>query len=186
MTNRTTVTPSAPTAEETALQQKQLELATFQLEELQKQSALQEQFASDIGPLLEQQTADAEVARERSDALFPIQEELLQLALEDIRRGGAATPEQIELIQQAGDAALERGGFDIERFRTESLDALREKLAPSLGLRPSDTPILDRGALVAAEATRQGGQLAAGIRGAEAASRFSVPLGRGGLEGSST
>ena len=137
MTTKTTVKPADPSPEERALQQKQLELATFQLEELQKQSALQEQFAGDIGPLLEQQAADAKLARERSEKLFPVQEELLQLALEDIRRGGAATPEQIELIQQAGDAALERGGFDIERFRTESLEALREELAPSQGLIPT-------------------------------------------------
>ncbi|MCH9050210.1 MAG: hypothetical protein IIA72_03920 [Proteobacteria bacterium] len=181
MGSKTTVTPAAPTAEETALQQKQLELATFQLTELQKQSELQAQFAGDIGPLLEQQAADAELARERSDALFPIQEELLQLALEDIRRGGAATPEQIELIQQAGDAALERGGVDIERFRTEGLEALREELAPSLGLRPSDTPILDRGARVAAEATRQGGQLAAGIREAGLTAQLSLPLAQSQL-----
>ena len=181
MSSKTTVTPSAPTAEETALQQKQLELATFQLTELQKQSTLQEQFVSDIGPLLEQQTADAELARERSEKLFPIQEELLQLALEDIRRGGAATPEQIALIEEAADAGIAAGGFDIERFRTESLEALREELAPGLGLRPGDTPILDRGARVAAEATRQGGQLAAGVRGAEATARLSFPLSQSQL-----
>ena len=181
MGSKTTVTPAAPTAEERALQSKQLELATFQLEKLQKQSELQAQFAGDIGPLLEQQAADAELARERINALFPIQEELLQLALEDIRRGGAATPEQIELIQQAGDAALERGGVDIERFRTEGLEALREELAPSLGLRPSDTPILDRGARVAAEATRQGGQLAAGIREAGLTAQLSLPLAQSQL-----
>ncbi len=181
MSSKTTVKPADPSPEERALQTKQLELATFQLEELQKQSELQAQFAGDIGPLLEQQAADAQQARERGDALFPIQEELMQLALEDIRRGGAATPEQIELIQQAGDAALERGGTDIERFRTESLDALRNELAPSLGLRPSDTPILDRGARVAAEATRQGGQLAAGIRGAEASAQLNFPLAQSQL-----
>jgi hypothetical protein len=181
MSSKTTVQPSAPTAEEAALQQKQLELATFQLEELRRQSTLQQEFAADIGPLLEQQTADAQLARERGEALFPIQEELLQLALDDIRRGGAATPEQIELIQQAGDAALERGGVDIERFRTEGLTALREELAPSLGLRPGDTPILDRGARVAAEATRQGGQLAAGVRGAEATARLNFPLAQSQL-----
>jgi hypothetical protein len=181
MSSKTTVQPSAPTAEETALQGKQLELATFQLEELRRQSTLQQEFAADIGPLLEQQAADAQLARERGEALFPIQEELLQLALDDIRRGGAATPEQIDLIQQAGDAALERAGVDIERFRTEGLTALREELAPSLGLRPGDTPILDRGARVAAEATRQGGQLAAGIRGAEATARLNLPLAQSQL-----
>ena len=181
MSSKTTVQPSAPSAEERALQGKQLELATFQLEELRRQSTLQQEFAADIGPLLEQQTADAQLARERGEALFPIQEELLQLALEDIRRGGAATPEQIELIQQAGDAALDRAGVDIERFRTEGLTALREELAPSLGLRPGDTPILDRGARVAAEATRQGGQLASNIRGAEATARLNFPLAQSQL-----
>ncbi len=181
MTSKTTVQPSEPSAEERALQGKQLELATFQLEELRRQSTLQQEFAADIGPLLEQQTADAQLARERSEQLFPIQEELLQLALDDIRRGGAATPEQIDLIQQAGDAALERAGVDIERFRTEGLTALREELAPSLGLRPGDTPILDRGARVAAEATRQGGQLAAGVRGAEATARLNFPLAQSQL-----
>ncbi len=181
MSSSTTVTPSPPSAEEKALQGKQLELATFQLEELRRQSTLQQEFAADIGPLLEQQTADAQLARERSEQLFPIQEELLQLALDDIRRGGAATPEQIELIQQAGDATLERAGVDIERFRTEGLTALREELAPSLGLRPGDTPILDRGARVAAEATRQGGQLAAGVRGAEATARLNLPLAQSQL-----
>ncbi len=181
MTSKTTVSPSEPSAEERALQGKQLELATFQLDELRRQSTLQQEFAADIGPLLEQQTADAQLARERSEKLFPIQEELLQLALDDIRRGGAATPEQIELIQQAGDAALERAGVDIERFRTEGLTALREELAPSLGLRPGDTPILDRGARVAAEATRQGGQLAAGVRGAEATARLNLPLAQSQL-----
>ncbi len=85
MTSKTTVKPADPSPEERALQSKQLELATVQLEELQKQSELQAQFAGDIGPLLEQQAADAEQARERSEKLFPIQEELLQLALEDIR-----------------------------------------------------------------------------------------------------
>ncbi|MCZ6522550.1 MAG: tail fiber domain-containing protein [Alphaproteobacteria bacterium] len=130
---------------------------------------------------MEAQTAEAERALAERERLGPIQEELLNLALEDLRRGGAATPEQISLIAQAGDAALERGGTDIERFRTDSLEALREELAPSPGLRPSDTPILDRGARVAAEATRQGAQLAAGIRGAEATARLNFPLAQSQL-----
>ncbi len=170
-----------PTATEIALQEKQLELAEFQLTELRRQSDLQQEFAEGLGPLLEAQTADADAARERAERLDPIQEELLNLALEDLRQGGAATPEQIELIQQAGDAALDRGGVDIERFRTESLEALREELAPALGLRASDTPILDRGARVSAEATRQGGQLAAGVRNAEATARLNFPLAQSQL-----
>ncbi len=171
-----TNTVPEPTATELALQEKQLELAEFQLTELRRQSTLQQEFAEDIGPLLEQQTADAQAARERAERLDPIQDELLNLALEDLRRGGEATPEQIAEIEAAADAGIEAGGIDIERFRSESLEALREELAPSLGLRPSDTPILDRGSRVAAEATRQGGQLAAGFRGAAASARLNLPL----------
>ena len=181
MGSKTTTTVDPPSEEEKALQQKQLELADFQLEELRRQSELQQQFAADIGPLLEQQTADAELARERGEALFPVQEELLQLALDDIRRGGAATPEQIGLIEEAASAGIAAGGVDIERFRTEGLEALREELAPSLGLRPGDTPILDRGARVAAEATRQGGQLAQRFRGAAATAQLSLPLAQSQL-----
>ena len=157
MGSSTTIEPSQPSPEERQLQLRQLELAEFQLEALRKQFALQEGFAEELGPLFEILAADAERARERALKQEPIQDELNQLALEDLRRGGAASPEQIKLIEDAGSAAVERGGVDIERFRTESLEALREELAPSLGLRPTDTPILDRGAKVAAEATRQGG-----------------------------
>ena len=172
----TTVQPSEPSENELALQAKQLELAEFQLTELQRQSELQQEFAGQIEPFLELQAQEAEAALAERERLAPIQEELLNLALEDLRRGGAATPEQIELIEEAGSAALARGETDIERFRTESLEALREELAPGLGLRPSDTPILDRGARVSAEATRQGGQLSQGIRGAEATARLNFPL----------
>ncbi len=178
-TNTTVLEP--PSETELALQEQQLKLAEFQLTELQRQSTLQQEFAGQIEPLLEQQTADSEAARAERERLAPIQEELLQLSLEDLRRGGAATPEQAALIDEAADAGIEAGGIDIERFRTDSLEALREELAPSLGLRPGDTPILDRGSRVAAEATRQGGQLAAGFRGAAASARLSLPLAQSQL-----
>ena len=141
MSTKVTTTVPEPTANELALQAKQLELAEFQLTELRRQSDLQTEFAAQIEPFLELQAEEAQAALEERERLAPIQEELLNLALEDLRRGGAATPEQIDLIEEAGAAALARGETDIERFRTESLEALREELAPGLGLRPSDTPI---------------------------------------------
>ena len=179
--SKTTVVPAQPTAEERALTTKQVELATFQLEELRRQSALQQEFGEQIGPLLDVQAEQAAAALAESERLAPIRQELLDLTLEDLRRGGAASPKQIRLIEEAGSAALARGETDIERFSTQSLEALGEVLAPSLGLRPSDTPILDRGALVAAEATRQGGQLTQGIRGAEATARLNFPLAQSQL-----
>ncbi len=68
----TIVQPAPASAEEIALQQKQLELATFQLSELQRQSELQASFVSSLDPLIRQQAADADRARERADALFSI------------------------------------------------------------------------------------------------------------------
>ena len=105
-----------------------------------------------------------------------VQAELLGLSLEDLRGGLAATPEQIRLIEEAGGAALSRGLTDIERFETQGFRGLREELAPGLGLRPSDTPILDRGGMLAAEALRQRGNLSETIRGGEALARLNFPL----------
>ncbi len=108
-----------------------------------------------------------------------IQAELLGLSLDNLRGGFSATPEQIALIEAAGGAALNRGLTDIERFETEGFRGLREELAPGLGLRPSDTPILDRGGQLAAEALRQRGNLAETIRGGEFGARLNFPLQAG-------
>ena len=171
-----------PTAAEEALTQRQVELAEFQLDELRRQRASQEAFAADLEPLLVRQQAEIDRQAQRQQQLEPLQDELLTRAVEDLRRGGRATPEQERLIDDAGRAALEQGQVDIERFRTESLDALRNELAPALGLRPGDTPVLDRGARVAAEATRQGGQLASRIAESTANARLNFPLASSQLQ----
>ena len=48
-------------------------------------------------------------------------------------------------------------------------------------MRPSDTPILDRGARVAAEATRQGGQLTSNFRLAGLSAQLNLPLAQSQL-----
>lgn len=102
--------------------------------------------------------------------------ELREIQLETLRAGGAATDEDIRLIQEARGAALQRGESDIDRAQRESTEILREELAPQLGLRPSDSPILDRGARIAEEATRQKGRLVNTLdaQAAEAQLRFPV------------
>ena len=170
-----------PTSEEQQLTQLQIQLGESQLSAIKQQTALQEQLVSELGPLQELQAAEAERALAEAERTGPIREELLNLALEDIRRGGAATPEEIRLIEEAGAAGLAGGEINIERFETEALGKLREELAPSLGLRPSDTPILDRGGVVAAEALRQKGTLSAAIQQAGATSRLNFPLARSQL-----
>ena len=105
-----------------------------------------------------------------------VQAELLGLSLDDLNQGFAATPQQIALIEEAGTAAFNRGSTDIERAETLGFRNLREELAPGLGLRPSDTPIVDRGGVIAAEALRQRGNLSETIRGGEALARLNFPL----------
>ncbi len=179
-TTSTTVIPE-PSAAEKELTEKNLELIEFELERLKAEGVAIEKFGEEIKPFLEAQSAEADRLAARARDVEPIEDEILDIRLEELRRGGAASPEQLKLIGEAGDAALEAGGVDIERFRTESLEALRSELAPALGLRPSDTPILDRGGKVAAEATRQGGQLASRIRESQASAKLNFPLAAGQL-----
>lgn len=163
------------TPEQRELIGRQVELADFQLEELRRQREFQGQSFTEA----EQRAAEIEAP----DA---IQDELLQTQLERVRSGGEATPRETELINQAVEQALAAGETDIERFRSEGLESLREELAPQLGLRPGDTPILDRGSRIAAEATRQQGQLVTGLRGQQALSQLNFPLQRTAALGSLT
>ncbi len=105
-------------------------------------------------------------------------DELLQDMLDRIRAGGAATPLEIELINSATEQALALGESDITRFLKEGLTQLREELAPQLGLRPGDTPILDRGGKAVAESARQQGQLVRDLRGQQFSARLGFPLQR--------
>ena len=178
--------PRPLTQQELTFIEKQIELADFQLTELKRTSTIQTQFLEELRPLVQAQTAEAEQARVEQERLAPIREELLNIQLEDLRRGGEATPEQIRLIEESTDAALERGLIDIERFETQGLETLREELAPSLGLRPTDTPIQDRGGRLAAEALRQRGALSESLRGVGAQARLNLPLAQSQLTQAST
>jgi hypothetical protein len=180
-TETTVVQPAPRPEEDKRLVEQQLQLGEFRLEELKRQREFQTQFAEELRPLLDLSLEQSQEALAEQRRLAPAREELLQIALEDLRRGGQATPEQIRLIEEAGGAALERGLIDIERFETMGFRTLREELAPGLGLRPSDTPILDRGAMLAAEAERQRGGLSETIRGGEAAARLQFPLAQSQL-----
>lgn len=175
----TTSTGRDPTPEETALVEKQTELLDFQLAQLQKQAEFQTTAFDQASGLLDLQQAEVQRIADRRAELEPVQQEMLDRLLAQVRSGGQATPEQIALIDQATEAALEAGESDIGRAERSALETLREELAPARGLRPTDTPILDRGARVAEEATRQRGQLARDLRGAAATARLNFPLAAG-------
>lgn len=166
VTNQTVLTP-----EQRRLVAKQVELADIQIEEISRQRIAQETAFG-----------QAETAAGQVDADITSQEDLAaesrRVQLEQLQAGGEATPREAELINQAVEAALRSGETDISRFQSQSTEQLREELAPQLGLRPGDTPILDRGARIAAESNLQQGQLVRGLRGQQAQSLLNFPLAR--------
>lgn len=149
------------------LQQQQIQLEAFQ----------QAVPGGDLSQFYQQQFEFSQHSQQQ-------QQELMDLQLENIKRGYAATPQQKELINKAIDAQLKSGEIDLNRFQEKSLDLLRTELAPSRGLRPTDTPIVNLGQNVAEEALRSYGQLETGLRGAGAQAELNFPLAVGQLQGS--
>ena len=90
--------------------------------------------------------------------------------------GGGTTPEQQALIESAANNALQSGTADINRQRDQGLQALRTELAPARGLRPNDTPIVDRGGQIVGEANKAADALSAQIRGQQAQFQLQYPL----------
>ncbi len=204
MGDKTTVVNNQSTTRELSQDEiefntKQLELLTTQVEVLNSSAEFQQGQFDAVAPLIAQQSQllESQIADlndpvtqeiqqrsrelqlsqlEAAQADLPIQQELRQLQLDEIRRGGAATDEQKALIGEVTDRALESGEIDIDRFLDDALGRLRTELAPARGLRPGDTPITDVGDRVAAEAVRQRGQLVSNLRGAQASAELNFPL----------
>lgn len=191
--SQTTVNQPAPkTAEEIELDKINLELARKQLanvdqlapfqeelissaiKNLNQQNALDDAITGAVTP--EQQAAAFKAEFERSQRLGPIQDELLQLQLNDLRRGGAATPEQEARIKAAADAGIEAGSADIDASTGRGIGLIADELANSRGLRLSDSPISGEAALLAREGEIQKGSLVRNLRAGEAAARLNFPL----------
>jgi hypothetical protein len=99
--------------------------------------------------------------------------------LEQLRGGFQLTPEQNQQIETAIDAARARAQTDAERVRSENLRTLFDEVAPSLGLRPGDTPNLDRAGRVLAEHQRQVGNINRELAGREAQLKLDYPIASG-------
>lgn len=202
MSQKTTVAPPSP--EEKAYLASQQALAAKQLEILGTQSDFNKSYMDSIKPIMDQQNqllsqqlaaqndpVAKEIAARTSDYqlqqikdqqdLAPLQKQLLEKQLADAQRGFGATPEQSAQIDAATQGALQSGQSDLTAFSGDAMRQLRENLAPSLGLRPTDTPILDRGALVAQEATRQYGKLVSDLSTANAEAKLNYPLAAAGV-----
>ena len=160
---------------------------------------LQRQDEQDLKtqPLIDQYIADqaAQAAADKAAGITPearaaqnaksfknagvyddINMELAQANLEAVKRGGAATPEQITAINAATAAAQQTGEADIERFRTATLRQINEEVASASGLRPGDTPILRLSERAGEESARQQGMLTSKLAETNATARLNYPL----------
>ena len=177
---------------EKELQGINLEIVKQQLASIQQQFEFQQQQFATAGTALGQQQQLGEIEaglftpeqqRERllqqiarQDAQAAAGDEILQAELDRIRQGPGATDEQKALINEATEAQIRSGESDILSFGQDALNLITEELAPSRGLRPSDTPIQDRGFKLGGELARQQGQLVSGLRGAQAQAELNFPL----------
>jgi hypothetical protein len=176
MSSKTTTRVSSPppSAAEAELQELNLELAKIQLQEIRRDQELFDKF---ITP--EERAQFEEQQFERSIEFARMSDELLKTEFERIQSGGAATPEQKRLIGESVTNAIGLGESDIKRFQEQGINLIASELAPSLGLRKGDTPLIDRGGEIAEEGARQQGQLVRNLRGIQAREELGFPLQAG-------
>jgi hypothetical protein len=204
LSETTTTTVAPPSPEELTYLNQQTALATLQMEALKEQQAFTADYQTTIKPVIEAQAAlmkaelDAandpvqkaiaassaklQLAQlEQAGQLLPLQKQLLEKQIAQMEQGYKATPEQIKLIDETVAANLAKGESQILDFSKQALIQLRDELAPSLGLRPTDTPILDRGDIIGQQAVRQQGQLASSLQAAGAEAKLNYPLAAAGV-----
>jgi len=99
-----------------------------------------------------------------------------QQEFNSILGGTEASDEQRRLIGQGINLGIQQGSSDISNFAAEQLEQIRNVLAPGRGLRPTDTPILDRAGKVAETAIREQASLVRNLRAQEAQSLLEFPL----------
>ena len=193
------ISPLPPSAEETALLRAELDLTNARLTAINSQSTLQANLLKNLGydattgtftenatlGMTPDQITRANTLVDQSagitDRLTGAQGTAISSLEDMITRGNKIDPQTASYIDELYANELGSGMSDIDRNFRSDLDVLREELAPGLGLRSSDTPILDRGGEIAEETTRQRGQLLRDIRGAAAGAKLNFPLQQGQL-----
>lgn len=151
------------------LEQAQLDLLQQQISQEQALAPQREQLLQQELGLAGQRLTAEQASLEQQQRLAPLQEEAVQLELDRLRREGAPSEAQQALISAATERGIEAGTIGLEQQAETALQQLRRELAPQLGLRPGDSPILRRGEIIGEEAVMQRGQLEANLRGSEAA-----------------
>jgi hypothetical protein len=87
-----------------------------------------------------------------------------------------------QLIEQAVDTARARALTEAQEFEEANLNFIINELAPSLGLRPGDTPLQDRGNLIARETQKQFGKISQELAAQEAQLKLQFPLAKSAQE----
>lgn len=185
---RPAIREAFPKRPKKALQDINIELALEQLRAVRVQSGFQDRINALVEPLLVELADEQRILNElippeervaQQQASFEAANQLLQQQLQRLEKG--ATDFEREQIRIATESLIEQGASDIESAERDALNVIFEELSPALGLRPTDSPILDRASLVAREAARQRSQLARQARGFEASQLLQFPLQSGQL-----
>lgn len=164
-----------PESDKAKLLRFQIEFQEEQLEAIREQRTQQREAFDFLTDELNRLNATAA-------ELDPVFAEIQQLELDRIKRGGGATPRELELIEEAVASASAQGAEEIAGFQERSLEQIRDVLAPSRGLRPTDRPIVARGEEIVEEGQRQFGQLQRGLAETSAKAKLDFPLARSRLE----
>lgn len=191
----TTTTIPEPSAEELQARKIALQIADLQLDNMRAAGDVQGIFntisqglagviGDDLAGLIPREmeeafTLDALLA---ADSALAAQPGLFQAELARVMQGPEATPRQRELIADIRARQQEIGESDIDRGFRDALETLREELTPALGLRPTDTPIVQRGERLAEEALRQKSQLSRELAAQAAGQELTFPLQAGALQ----
>ena len=182
-----------PSAEETQLLLQEIQLAQARIDQLITSGQFMAGIFANLPSELEQIKANPDAARAIQEGNYslaisslPQVQDLLQREAANIANGGKVDPQTAAYIDEVYQGQLASGQSDINENTRQILEQLREELAPSLGLRPEDTPIQDRGARVAAESARQQGQLTRDIASKSAEAKLNFPLAQGQLSSERT
>lgn len=195
--SNTTVTTAPPSPEEAALIQLNTQLAQKQLDninalqpyqkqlmeyssaQLSNQQAYDKALNAAISP--EDQAAAAKEQFDQARIMGPMQTQLAQMQLDELKRGGAATDEQKKNISDATDAALQAGYGDIDTQTKRGIGLISDELANSRGLRLSDSPIGSEAAMLVRAAGDQKSSLTNNLRANQANATLNYPLAVQGL-----
>jgi len=174
--------------EEKTLINKQIELTDFVLSQLTTQGEFQGGLFDSLNQKIIN-TTQFQGIRDRlekaqllqAERLLPLQEEIAKIELEAIKRGGRVDPETAAFIDELFGKQREIGISDIDVDTQRVLEQITQEISPGAGLRPTDTPTLNRLEGVGEESIRQRGQLTRGLSAKAAQAKLNFPLAQGQL-----